>query len=124
VLGQIADAPWFGHGYLSDTSVAVEGQTFMHAHSSYLGFLRDGGLAGVAIFVALVTVIIRTVVGAGCSRVGLVVPLLVFAFVVIAPDIDRLIVRPRESWLFFWWPLALFVGLGQSLSESEATSSS
>ncbi|VAW77828.1 hypothetical protein MNBD_GAMMA14-201 [hydrothermal vent metagenome] len=123
-LAHIVEAPWLGHGYLSDTTVALETQTFQHAHSSYLGFLRDGGLVGMALFLVMVAGFIRQLVRHGCGRAKYIVPLLVFAFVVIAPDIDRLIVRPKELWLFFWWPLALFVGMSQSAPVSDATSAS
>jgi len=123
-LAHIVEAPWLGHGYLSDTTVALEAQTFQHAHSSYLGFLRDGGLVGMALFLVMVAGFIRQLVRHGCGRAKYIVPLLVFAFVVIAPDIDRLIVRPKELWLFFWWPLALFVGMSQPAPVSDETSAS
>jgi O-antigen ligase len=124
VLQHIADAPWFGHGYLSDTTVALEKQKFQHAHSSYLGFLRDGGVAGIILFLAMMAGFARHIVRYGCGRAKYVVPLLVFAFVVIAPDIDRLIVRPKELWLFFWFPLALFVGTNQLEPVNDKTSAS
>ena len=123
-LAHIADAPWLGHGYLSDTTITVEGRTFHHAHSSYLGFLRDGGLVGMAIFLAMVAGFVVRIVSRGCGKTAFLIPMLVFAFAVIAPDIDRLIVRPKELWLFFWWPLALFVGLTQFESVKDKMSSS
>lgn len=124
VLARVADAPWLGHGYLSDTTVVVEGGTFQHAHSSYLGFLRDGGFVGAAIFLAMVTGFVWRIASRGCGKTGFLIPLLVFAFVVVAPDIDRLIVRPKELWLFFWWPLALFVGMNQLAPVNDVTSAS
>ena len=124
VLARIADAPWFGYGYLSDTSVTVVGGRFQHAHSSYLGFLRDGGLAGLVIFLAMVAGFARHIVQRGCGKAAYLIPLLVFALAVIAPDVDRLIVRPRELWLFFWWPLALYLGMNQAGEDSEASSAS
>ncbi|TCK19080.1 O-antigen ligase [Thiogranum longum] len=124
VLAHIAEAPWFGHGYLSDTTVPVGRRMFQHAHSSYLGFLRDGGIAGAAIFLVMVAGFFRHIIRYGCKRAKYIVPLLVFAFVVIAPDIDRLIVRPKELWLFFWFPLALFVGISQQEAVRDETSDS
>ena len=124
VLARIADAPWFGYGYLSDTSVTVVGGTFQHAHSSYLGFLRDGGLVGMAIFVTMVAGFGGHIIQRGCGKAAYLIPMLVFALMVIAPDVDRLIVRPRELWLFFWWPLAMFVGMNQLGTVSDATSAS
>jgi len=124
VFNRFLEAPWFGYGYLSDTSVTVEGRTFQHAHSTYIGFLRDGGLAGMALFLAMVAAFAWRVVSRGCGGTAYLVPLLVFALAVIAPDIDRLIVRPRELWLFFWWPLGLFLGMNQLARVSVATRSS
>ncbi len=124
VLAHIADAPWLGYGYLSDTSVTVGGLTFQHAHSSYLGFLRDGGLVGMVIFLVMVAGFAGHIVQRGCGKAAYLIPMLVFALVVIAPDVDRLIVRPRELWLFFWWPLALFIGMNQSASENDASNAS
>ena len=124
VLAHIADAPWLGHGYLSDTTVALEKRSFQHAHSSYLGFLRDGGIVGFTIFLVMLAGFARYLLRNGCSRAKYIVPLLVFAFVVIAPDVDRLIVRPKELWLFFWLPLGLFIGVSQQESVSDATSDS
>lgn len=123
-LVHIADAPWLGHGYLSDTTVVVEGRKFQHTHSSYLGFLRDGGIVGLTIFLVMLAGFARQVIRNGCSRAKYIVPLLVFAFVVIAPDVDRLITRPKELWLFFWLPLGLFVGVSQSQPVSDETSDS
>jgi hypothetical protein len=33
--------------------------------------------------------------------------LLVYAVLCAVPDLDRLLTRPKEPWLFFWLPLAL-----------------
>lgn len=123
-LAHIAAAPWLGHGYLSDTTVALEKRSFQHAHSSYLGFLRDGGVVGLTLFLVMLAGFARYLLRNGCSRAKYIVPLLVFAFVVIVPDIDRLIVRPKELWLFFWLPLGLFIGVSQQESVSDATSDS
>lgn len=123
-MEHIADAPWFGHGYLSDTTVAFEKRNFQHAHSSYLGFLRDGGIVGLTVFLVMLGGFARHVIHNGCRRAKYIVPLLVFALVVIAPDVDRLIVRPKELWLFFWLPLGLFVGVSQQETVSDATSAS
>ena len=121
VLARISDRPWIGYGYLSGTEVVLGGRSFRHAHSSYLGFLRDGGIIGFTLFLALVIGITARVVRYGSGKTVYILPLLVFALMVIAPDVDRLILRPKESWLFFWWPLALSLGLNQSVSVSEET---
>ena len=69
VLERITEAPWFGYGYLSDTSVLVEGDRFQHAHSSYLGFLRDGGIVGLVLFLLLIFAFLQQIFrqAAGCG---------------------------------------------------------
>ncbi len=124
VLARVAEAPWFGHGYLASTAVELETRVFIHAHSSYIGFLRDGGVVSVVLLLLLVLAIIRRVSGLRCGLARLLVPLLVFGFLFIAPDVDRLIVRPRELWLFFWWPLALYIAGIQAGRVNDATSDS
>jgi len=126
VLERVSEAPLFGHGYLADTHVLVGQRAFQHAHSSYLGFLRDGGVLGLFLFIAAIGVFGRRILQSGATgrRFPFLLPLLAFALVVIAPDIDRLITRPKELWLFFWWPLGLGLGDSQSSRVRDSINSS
>ena len=99
---------WFGHGYLSNPEVPAYDSVFNHAHSGYLASLRDGGLAGLALLLAMLGMALlwswRLYREEG-NRLYLA--LLLYAVACIAPDYDRLLVHPNETWLFFWLPVAL-----------------
>ncbi len=112
VLSRIAEAPIWGHGYLTDQQVHVDARhaTFVFAHNAYLATLRDGGaIGGLLLLVTL---------GLGCwqaLRIGkgtsdyTYPALMVLALVCMFFDTDRLLTRPRELWLLLWLPLGLIM---------------
>lgn len=107
----LADMPghWLlGQGYLVDPHVPAYGKLFSHAHNSYLATLRDGGVVGLALLLGLLGL---ALVWAGrlWARRGerIYLALLLFGMTAIIMDFDRLLVHPKELWLFFWLPLAL-----------------
>ncbi len=101
---------WFGHGYLVSPEVAAYDSVFNHAHSGYLASLRDGGVVGLALLLVMLGVALlwswRLYSEKG-NRILLA--LLLYAMTCIAPDYDRLLVHPNETWLFFWLPVALIM---------------
>jgi len=110
VIDLIKDKPWFGYGVLSDSTVSTPIGDFVHAHSIYLATLRDGGVVGGVIFFSMLAVAIRTALRiAARSSHRLLLSLLVFGMLSMVADIDRLIIRPTEIWLIFWFPLALII---------------
>ncbi len=113
VLEEVGQRPWFGHGYLVDTAVPAYGQVFSHAHNSYLATLRDGGVVGLALLLALLALAVRWGWDLR-SRHGerLYLALLLYGMTCIAMDFDRLLVHPKEIWLFFWLPVALIMARG------------
>ncbi len=108
VLREVRERPWFGHGMLEEPVVRAYGQIFSHAHNGYLATLRDGGVVGLAILLALLALGMRRAWWQR-QREGdsLTLALLVYAAVSIAMDYDRILVQPTELWLFFWLPLGL-----------------
>jgi hypothetical protein len=118
VVNYALQAPFFGHGYLVDTSVYVNSTKFIVAHSSYLATLRDGGCIGLCLLLSLLGY-------AGWSAFRLaresgnyvLLALLLYGMICMAPDGDRLLTRPREQWLFLWLPLALIMAQPGSHSE-------
>jgi len=124
VLSRIAEAPLLGHGYLTDQFVQVRG-TGLFAHNAYLASLRDGGLVGGLLMLAMLGMACfqawRVGRGSGDYRY---LALLVLALVCMSFDTDRLLTRPRELWLVLWWPLALVLSDAvvpvRTLSESAA----
>ena len=111
----ITDMPgyWvFGQGYLVNPRVDAYGQTFDHAHNSYLATLRDGGLIGLTLLLALLAVsglwALRLFRERG-ERIYLA--LLLYGMTCIFMDFDRLLVHPKELWLYFWLPVALIMAV-------------
>tara|TARA_R110002110_G_scaffold205066_1_gene416649 strand:+ start:41834 stop:43015 length:1182 start_codon:yes stop_codon:yes gene_type:complete len=109
----IKDMPghWIaGHGYLLDPHVAAYERVFNHAHNGYLATLRDGGLIGLALLLALLLLCARqawSMAYRNGERIYLA--LLLYGMTCITMDFDRLIVHPKELWLFFWLPIALLM---------------
>jgi O-antigen ligase len=99
---------WLGHGYLTDPRVYAYGELFDHAHNSYLATLRDGGLVGLALFAAILGVATHWA-GQLYRQRGerIYLALLLYGMTSIAMDYDRLLLHPKELWLFFWLPVAL-----------------
>lgn len=101
---------WFGHGYLVNPEVGAYGQVFSHAHNSYLASLRDGGLVGLALLLAILAIATRwgwRLYRDRGERIYLA--LIIYGMTCIAMDFDRLLLHPKEIWLFFWLPIALIM---------------
>ncbi len=100
--------PIFGLGYLSNVSVDAYNKTFDHAHSAYLATLRDGGVVGLGLLLAVLAVASYRSLPLWKQPDCRIYPaLLVFGMASLMLDFDRLLTRPKELWLFFWMPLAL-----------------
>jgi hypothetical protein len=101
---------WFGKGYLVNPKVEAYGMLHNHAHNGYLASLRDGGLIGLALILAILGL-----AGLWALRLyrqrgeRLYLALLLYGMTCIAMDFDRLLVHPKEIWLFFWLPIVLIM---------------
>jgi O-antigen ligase len=110
VLSDVQGHWWLGRGGLTNPEVAAYDQIFNHAHNGYLATLRDGGVIGLALLMAVLCL-------AGYRALQLYrqrgeriyLALLLYGMTCIAMDFDRLLVHPNELWLFFWAPLALIM---------------
>lgn len=110
VLADMQGHWWFGQGYLVDPRVEAYGKVFNHAHNGYLATLRDGGMVGLALLLAMLGVAILWALRLYRQRgEHIYLALLFYAMTCIAMDYDRLLVHPKELWLFFWLPLALIM---------------
>ncbi len=99
---------WFGQGLLVDPTVAAYGKLFSHAHNGYLAALRDGGAVGLALLLALLAVALRWAWQLRArSGERIYLALLLYGVTSLLTDYDRLLVQPKELWLFFWLPVAL-----------------
>lgn len=100
----------FGYGYLVDPRVPAYDVLFDHAHNSYLATLRDGGLVSLMLLAALLGVAVHWAWGLYRQRgERIYLALLLYGMTSIAMDYDRLLVHPKEIWLFFWLPVALIM---------------
>ena len=112
VLADMQGYLWFGQGYLVDPKVAAYDKIFDHAHNSYLASLRDGGLIGLGLLLALLAM-----AGLWAWRLyrlrgeRIYLALLIYGMTAIVMDFDRLLVHPKEIWLFFWLPIALIMAV-------------
>jgi O-antigen ligase len=110
VLADMQGYWWFGHGYLTDPRVPAYGKLFDHAHNSYLATLRDGGLVGVALLAAILGIALHWAWQLYRQRgERIYLALLLYGMTSVAMDYDRLLLPPRELWLFFWLPVAFIM---------------
>jgi len=101
---------WFGHGSLVDPRVPAYDRLFDHAHNAYLATLRDGGLVGLMLLAVILGVALHwawQLYRLRGERIYLA--LLLYGMTSVAMDYDRLLLEPRELWLFFWLPVALIM---------------
>ena len=108
VLADMEGHWWFGHGYLLDPRVAAYDKVFDHAHNGYLATLRDGGIIGLALLLAMLAVAVAWAWRLNALRgERIYLALILYAMTCIVMDYDRLLVHPKELWLFFWLAIAL-----------------
>ena len=111
VIVNMQDHWWFGYGYLVDPRVYAYDKFFSHAHNGYLASLRDGGLVGLALLLAILAVAFHWAWQLYRRRgERIYLALLLYGMTSIAMDYDRLLLHPKELWLFFWLPVALIMG--------------
>ena len=103
------DGHWLlGHGYLLDPHVRAYDQVFNHAHNSYLASLRDGGVIGLGLLLGILCTALWWALAIMRTRgERIYLALLLYGMACIFMDFDRLLVHPKEMWLFFWTPIAL-----------------
>jgi len=110
VIAEIAEAPLLGHGVLTKLHIFVPGYDFQVAHNAYLHVLWQGGAVGLGLFVLLMATAFRQAWLLGKERGQFVIfSVLVFTAGIMLTGVDDVIVRPREQWMVFWFPLALLI---------------
>ncbi len=103
---------WLGHGFVSETSVAAYDKVFNHAHNSYIASLRDGGVIGLAMMLAILALAILW-----SSRLlrerreRFYLAMILYGMTCVTMDFDRILLAPRELYLFFWLPIAFVMAL-------------
>jgi len=111
VLQKVAEAPLFGHGYLTDEFVFIaQKKIYLFSHNAYIGALRDGGIIGLVFFLAMLVYAIWLSVRIGKKTGDYVyLALLVFGMTIMIFDTDRLVTRPLVLWIILWLPLSLII---------------
>ena len=113
VSATLAENPWLGRGILTDDAVHVPGvATFEHPHNVYLAVFHQGGALGLVLMAVLVVTLIRILLRhfhepdakLALGLLGVALP----AFVL---DGHELIDKVGASWLLFWLPVGVGVGL-------------
>jgi O-antigen ligase len=112
ILVKVRDAPCFGHGLNADTAdtrtIMSDGSVMLHPHSVYLTTLYYGGIVGLLLLVALLSLAIWQ----GVTRVGkpqsfLLTCMVMFGALCMVTDGKTIIQHPKPFWIFFWFPIAL-----------------
>ncbi len=110
VIAEIAEAPVFGHGLLSKMHIFVSGVDFQTAHNAFLHVLWKGGAIGLGLFIVLIGSAFRQAWLLGKERERFVTfSMLIFLAGIMLTGVDDVIVRPREQWMVFWFPLAWLI---------------
>lgn len=112
-LRQIAEHPWFGHGYDSPMTVVIPGlaQTLADPHNIELGVLYAGGVIGLVLWMAVYSLAMYF-----CWNyrkhpgVTLAATWLIFGFASGLTEGSAFMSRPKEHWFLIWIPLALVYG--------------
>ncbi len=110
-----------GHGYLVNEEVQAYGKIFDHAHNSYLASLRDGGLIGLALLLAILGVALWWSAKLYRQQGNrLYLALLLYSMACISMDFDRLLTQPKELWLYFWLPIGLIMATYPNFRNNKA----
>jgi len=123
VITQVAEAPVFGHGLLSEMPVFVPGFDFRMPHNTYLSVLWQGGIIGLTLFLLLIASAFQQAWRLGKEEGRFVVfSMLIFSTGVMLTSVDDVITRPREEWMVFWFPLALLISYQTILARNSRPS--
>lgn len=126
ILEQWQAAPAFGYGYQPTPILWPDGRPSIlnYAHSGFLSTLRDGGLIGLALLLAVYGFAVRTALSMVFkSHRARYLSLFVFGLVCVLVDSDQMVTRPRELWVIFWLPLACLMGYELGLLGGDSPSS-
>ena len=108
-----AGGPWFGNGALTnDEILAHDGFVMQHPHNMYLSVLFQGGVAGLIALLALIAASVRTLL-AHFAQAEAKLALSIYAITLPAWLVDgaNLIDKIGWTWMLFWLPVAISVGL-------------
>lgn len=111
VIARIGEAPFWGHGYLSDQYVNLPRLSkSVFSHNAYLATLRDGGIIGGLLMLGMLGIAAHQAwITWKTTGDLLCLALLILALICMMFDTDRLLTRPRELWIVLWLPIGLIL---------------
>ena len=109
-ISQAREAWLLGYGLCSSFLVSVKDVVFNHPHSAILATAWYTGIIGLLLLIAIFFEGLKS--GWYLLRNNdepLYMALLLYALLCLMPDFDILVSRPREIWLYFWFPVIMAV---------------
>jgi len=121
---EFMSSPLIGVGAYRDLPVYVDGGgTFSHEHNIFLAILRQSGVIGLVLFSLLLVGLFRA---AGTSSHGdrlMWLLVLVFGLLSLISSGEYPLERPKESWLFYWLPIAMLLTKASELTDGKVLTS-
>ncbi|MEQ8857241.1 MAG: O-antigen ligase family protein [Pseudomonadales bacterium] len=104
--------PWFGLGINTPSIVMVEGIEFEHPYSMYLSVAYQGGLVGLALFLALIAAVLIVLIrNYQEPDAKLALGILGLALPAYLLDGHHLVADVGATWFLFWLPVAIGLGI-------------
>ena len=108
----LAEGPWFGVGILTSDLAEVGGLPVLHPHNLYLAVAWQGGALGLAMALVVIATTLATLLrhfAAAEAKLGLAIWALALPAYLV--DGHELVDKIGWTWLLFWLPVAIGVGL-------------
>ncbi len=107
-----SEARWFGFGILTPDQMPVGDRMFSHPHSMYVAVFYQGGIVGLALFMLLTMMTLRTLLlEYQQPSAKLALGLLALALVSYLLDGHELVDKVGETWFLYWLPVGLALGI-------------
>ena len=118
---RIAESRWFGLGILTDDITEIDGLPVLHPHSLFLAVAWQGGLVGLTLLFVVIGATLKTLLhhfAAAEAKLGLAIWSIGLPGYLI--DGHELIDKIGWTWLLFWLPVAIGLGLraGRGLGDA------
>ena len=118
---RVATNPWFGLGILTDDLTDIDGLPVLHPHSLFLAVAWQGGLFGLSLMFVVIAATLKTLLrhfAAAEAKLGLAIWSIGLPGYLI--DGHELIDKIGWTWLLFWLPVAIGLGLraGRGLGDA------
>ncbi len=116
-----SDGPWFGLGILTDDATQVGGWPVQHPHNLFLAVVWQGGLLALALLLAVIVATGQTLFAHYArpeAKLGMAIWILALPAYLI--DGHELVDKIGWTWLLFWLPVGIAVGLRGSAALADA----